>query len=435
MPIDRPIPSFYCCYLLRSTIKHTGLYIGSTPNPVRRLRQHNGLAKGGAVRTNKSILRPWEMACIVTGFPSSIAALQFEWAWQNSHITLHIPPSSRITHATQKKRSGHSKRPRHTIQSLLSNLHLLLSVPSFSRWPLEVRFFAPDVHEAWIKWMKGVRSEPLRDSLPIITDFPPGEVKAEDDEGGESTGGHHGIEALKFAYQDTKPHLEKGKRIFNSNIEESCTICNLQLQHNSGLYTICPHSDCEVITHMICLSQHILQSDKKKKKNLQPLVPIKGTCPGCKREIRWNDMVKELSLRTRGPKLVEKLLKPKRVKKTKGKGIAASQTAVESEDEDDESDENEEEEEDDCINMGEFEPGNLKEVNGNGNGTGFKYYLDSDDSDTLSMVSVASNKSQKRKKKKISDPVVKPRLVTVIEDSDMDMDEGGEEGAGEALMR
>ncbi|KAF7868433.1 hypothetical protein EAF04_004965 [Stromatinia cepivora] len=403
MAIDRPIPSFYCCYLLRSTVRHNGLYIGSTPNPVRRLRQHNGLAKGGAVRTSRISLRPWEMACIVTGFPSSIAALQFEWAWQNPHITLHIPPSSRISHATQKKRSSHPKRPRNSIQSLLSNLHLLLSVPSFSRWPLEIRFFSPDVHKAWIKSSKGA-TEPLRDSLPIITNFPPAERKVNDSKDGETTSGHYGIEALKVAYEDMKPQLEKGKKLFHPDMKEACEICNQDLQHNSGLHTICPNTDCGTITHMTCLSRHFLQGEKNKQLD-DLLVPIKGVCPSCKMEVRWNDVVKELSLRMRGQKVVEKILKPKRVRKM-AKGAAASQAVVES---DDDQEKEEEEEEEDYINMGEFEPQNLEEENG------FKNYFDSDDSDTMSVASIASTKSQMR-----NGPVTKPRLITVIEDSDID---------------
>lgn len=57
--MEKPIPAFYCCYLLRSIPISTAFYIGSTPNPRRRLAQHNGLAKGGAKKTSSDRHQPW----------------------------------------------------------------------------------------------------------------------------------------------------------------------------------------------------------------------------------------------------------------------------------------------------------------------------------------------------------------------------------------
>lgn len=76
---SKPIPALYVVYILRSTVRPTSLYIGSTPNPPRRLNQHNGKVKGGAARTARERLRPWEMVGVVSGFPSTIGALKFEY--------------------------------------------------------------------------------------------------------------------------------------------------------------------------------------------------------------------------------------------------------------------------------------------------------------------------------------------------------------------
>lgn len=81
---SKPIPALYVVYILRSTTRNASLYIGSTPNPPRRLNQHNGKVKGGAVRTAKPKLRPWEMVAVVSGFTSLVGALQFEYVWRQN---------------------------------------------------------------------------------------------------------------------------------------------------------------------------------------------------------------------------------------------------------------------------------------------------------------------------------------------------------------
>jgi len=69
------------CYLLQSLSSPSKTYIGYTVNPHRRLKQHNGLIKGGAKYTSK--FGPWKFICITEGFQSDKLGLQFEWAWQN----------------------------------------------------------------------------------------------------------------------------------------------------------------------------------------------------------------------------------------------------------------------------------------------------------------------------------------------------------------
>ena len=70
---------FYIIYNKHST------YAGVSPDPKRRLRQHNGEIKGGAKYTT-SKGPGWKHFCIVSGFKDKIQAMQFEWAVK------HVPP-------------------------------------------------------------------------------------------------------------------------------------------------------------------------------------------------------------------------------------------------------------------------------------------------------------------------------------------------------
>lgn len=68
------------CYILRNTQPQykNCTYNGSTNNPIRRLRQHNGIIKGGAVRTTQKG-GGWEIYALLSGFKDHKNALSAEW--------------------------------------------------------------------------------------------------------------------------------------------------------------------------------------------------------------------------------------------------------------------------------------------------------------------------------------------------------------------
>ncbi|PVI05480.1 GIY-YIG-domain-containing protein [Periconia macrospinosa] len=320
LEIDRPIPAFYCCYLLRSRNRKS-YYIGSTPNPARRLGQHNGSSKGGAKRTSMQGKRPWEMTCIVTGFPSKHAALQFEWAWQNTHATRHIERDvrdARVEELQTKKRAtaasanGRRRRPPMSLQARLKNLHHLCGVASFSRWPLHLRFFAADVFDAWEK-NTAKMSPRLRDTVTV--QLTPAELPAPATDTVSELQNQFKvpdiIKAISVAYEDCKAYAEKGKAVLESEKPHSCSICKGNLDSSSSLVLVCPVENCFAVSHIHCQSNRFLAEEC----NPDPLMPIEGTCARCRTPLRWATLMKELSLRTRGQKELEAMLKPKRRKK------------------------------------------------------------------------------------------------------------------------
>ncbi|KAM5344782.1 hypothetical protein ACJ41O_010644 [Fusarium nematophilum] len=304
--LSRPHPALYTVYVLRSTVRHASIYIGSTPNPPRRLKQHNGEARGGAVRTARQTLRPWEPIILVSGFPSMVAALKFEWALTNPHVTMHIPTEDRLINVRQKaKRNGKPRRPLHSLTSVVSNLHLLLGVSSFARWPLTLHFFVRDSKKAWDDWLETVGGSP-REGLRILTDFGPAIRNR------ETSPEPWGIHALPLDYAPLKGYVEKAHNVVSFEREGKCVHCHEELESSRGLHPICPNDGCETMGHLDCWSKHALGGEDD-----GTVIPRSCRCPSCGGEIQWGDMMKELTLRVRGSKEVEKLLKKRRrTKKT-----------------------------------------------------------------------------------------------------------------------
>jgi structure-specific endonuclease subunit SLX1 len=324
---SKPIPAFYCCYLLRSKNRKS-YYIGSTPNPARRLGQHNGTSKGGAKRTAMQGKRPWEMTCIVTGFPSHFAALQFEWAWQNTHMTRHIDRDVRDARAVELQKgkraaapAGRRKRPPMSLEARLKNLHHLLGVDSFRRWPLHLRFFAPDVFKQWERHTTKIK-EKLRESVTVTVT--PAEMWAE-------VGSHYIpdiIRNIPVAYEDCKPYVEKSIKILQDEKNRSCGVCKKSAHSSSTMVVVCPIETCKTVSHLSCLSKRFLFEDDNSE---GALIPMEGSCPGCRTNLKWATLMKELSLRTYGEEETAAMFKPKRKKKADTQG-ADDETGEEDED-------------------------------------------------------------------------------------------------------
>lgn len=121
---------FYAVYLLTSLSPRfkRSSYIGFTVNPRRRIRQHNGEIGSGAWRTKKR--RPWEMVICIYGFPTNVAALQFEWAWQHPLESLAV----RRAAATFKSVSG--------LANKIKLAYTMLTLPSWQSLNLTVNYFS-----------------------------------------------------------------------------------------------------------------------------------------------------------------------------------------------------------------------------------------------------------------------------------------------------
>lgn len=174
---------------------------------------------------------------------------------------------------------------------------------------------------AWLEWSQAV-VQPLRSSISVIEDFPSNSTtgkESNDIPHAKKRKMDHGVGSLDIGYENHMAYVTKGREMVEFEREGKCTLCKHDLGHDAGIYAMCPNRECESVTHLTCLGKHFAE-------DADSVVPIKGNCPSCNTELRWVDIVKEVTLRLRGQKEVEKLLKVKRVKKD----VTSSQAAIES---------------------------------------------------------------------------------------------------------
>ncbi|XP_072758690.1 structure-specific endonuclease subunit slx1 [Anoplolepis gracilipes] len=234
------VEHFFGVYLLYcNNPKYRGrTYIGYTVDPRRRIKQHNaGKKHGGAWKTSKK--GPWNMVLIVHGFPNSTSALRFEWAWQHPH------ESRRLKHIP-KKRSTQKK-----FDFCLTVLSEMLKVGPWCRLPLTLRWLDYEFSKKY----HGCIFLPLH--MPIC----------------------YG----KVTSCKVKPTQRIIDDILSQDSKIFCFLCGSSMMEKDSVACIKPN--CLLSAHFICLAK-VFSKDGM-------ILPIEGTCPKCKTNVLWGDLIRK----------------------------------------------------------------------------------------------------------------------------------------------
>lgn len=238
--------------------------------------------------------------------------------------------TTRISPRTGKVRKR-SARPRLSLTDRLANLHLLLRASSFVRWPLKLTFYSEDVYRVWSKWSEQT-SEKVRPSLQVVMDESSRGYASVPQTEGSAPMNATGINALDVGYSSHKLQLEKAQNTFGAKANLQCAVCHKSTPPDGATTLICTNESCTAVSHLQCLSRSFLRSEEV---DSDALVPVTGSCPACKKQLQWADLVKDLTLRMRGEKEIKAISKPKGLKKGTAVPTNSVDVRVHSSDEDD----------------------------------------------------------------------------------------------------
>lgn len=277
----------FCCYLLTSLDPRfkNATYIGFTVNPLRRLRQHNGELVNGAARTHQK--RPWEMVLVVSGFPTQVAALQFEWAWQH-------PKESRAVRDAAAACLRGLGRP-WQLRAKMRLVYEMLNLPEWCRLPLALRL-SSHAHDEYLQGVPPLPPQmpvtvgPLADVFaePSVHPDPHGSSQASGIPGAEKVRGDRGgVEENDFCdgeeveMDDT---TRGGTEEQDGGVLAYCTLCGEAFGARETVARCPVTAACRLRAHLVCLADDMLGDSPA-------LLPTTGLCPECGQPITWGDVI------------------------------------------------------------------------------------------------------------------------------------------------
>ena len=348
------------------------------------------------------------------------------WAWDNPHITKKIPDKDRITfpdYKVKKVRRTKQERkvpvcPPMSLSDQISNLHLLLRVSAFRRWPLTVKFFSEDVYDTW-QSCHGQADAIIRSRIQVMFDLnravdvsQPANLSLSSQGKGKrkrEAMGQGGIMGIDVGYTYLEGAIEKSTFLLADGKTINCSVCAKEIGLERGLSLICPAEGCKAASHLSCLGARFLHDEGAS----DSIVPTSGKCPECKSETLWVDMVKEMSLRIRGKKELAVLTKKHRGRKAKVPKLAkAGVSKAEVSESEDATDTDADSGFLGAALLAADDEDDLLQDN-------WRFQENDDDDDLTSVTSAASGFSDGIDMPSPGKPsVAAPRLKTVIEDSE-----------------
>ena len=302
----------------------------------------------------------------------------------------------------------------------LSNLHLLLRVSAFRRWPLTVNFFSEDVYDTW-QSCHGKADAIIRSRIKIMFDVnravdvsQPANLSVSKDGNGKGKReamGQGGIMGIDVGYNYLEGPIEKSTFLLANGEIINCSVCAKEIGLERRLSLICPAEGCKAASHLSCLGDKFLHDEGAS----DSIVPTSGKCPVCKMETLWVDLVKEMSLRIRGKKELAVLTKKRRGREAKALKLAKSGVSkAEVSESEDATDTDTESGSLGAALLAADDEDDLLQDN-------WRFQENDDDDDLTSVTSAASGFSDGIDMPSPGKPsVAAPRLKTVIEDSEWD---------------